>query len=56
MSTPIAARTRQLSGTQPARAADELALVGGARTSADGAGRGQEQVEQRARRARPGPR
>ena len=56
MSTPIAARTWQLSSTQPARAADELALVGGARTSADGAGRGQEQVEQRARRAPPGPR
>ena len=56
MSTPIAARTWQLSSTQPARAADELALVRGARTSADGAGRGQEQVEQRARRAPPGPR
>ena len=47
MSTPIAARTRQLSGTQPARAADELALVGSAGAAAHGARGGQEQVEQR---------
>jgi hypothetical protein len=48
MSAPIAARTWQLARAQPARAADELALVGGASALADRARRGQKQVEQRA--------
>jgi len=46
MSAPIAAWSWQLARTQPARAADELALVGGARPRADGARGGQEQIEQ----------
>jgi len=47
MSAPIAARTRQLVRAKPARAADELALVGSAGAAAHGARGGQEQVEQR---------
>jgi len=47
MPAPIAARTRQLVRAKPARAADELALVGSAGAAAHGARGGQEQVEQR---------
>jgi len=46
MSAAITTRARQLARAQPARAADELALVGGARPRADGARGGQEQIEQ----------
>ena len=53
MSAPIAARTRQLTRAQPARTADELALVGGAGTPAYGARCGKQQVEQRADAAPP---
>jgi hypothetical protein len=53
MPAPIAARTRQLARAKPARAADELALMGSSGASAHGARGGQEQVEQRIDAAPP---
>ena len=53
MPAPVAAWTGQLARAQPACTADELALVPGACASADGAGRGKEEVERRARSATP---
>jgi hypothetical protein len=46
MPAPIAAGTWQLARAQPARTADEIALVGGARARAHGACGGQEQIEE----------
>jgi hypothetical protein len=46
MPAPIAARAWQLARAQPARAADEIALVRGARARAHGARGGQEQIEE----------